>query len=210
MTHSLTVVFFARTLYLGDVNPTTAPELCAKASLHRRSDGVLYQDFFKVVLENVTEVDKVNHLKRLKREFWAFPKNVGWNVDLTGTRASSSSGGGGDGEQKKRAGSVHSEGSGGSSYSGKGSGLGLGLGSGLGTGLGRGIGSGIGLELGPGMGSEGGGSSPNRGSPVIAVPSDAVSGNVIEAINTTLNLLDKHYIDRDLNRTGNLATLVTY
>lgn len=30
VTHSLTVVFFARTLYLGDVNPTTAPELCAK------------------------------------------------------------------------------------------------------------------------------------------------------------------------------------
>ena len=29
-----------------------------------------------------------------------------------------------------------------------------------------------------------------------AVPSDSVNGNFLEAINTTLNLLDKHYMDR--------------
>jgi len=28
------------------------------------------------------------------------------------------------------------------------------------------------------------------------VPSDSVNGNFLEAINTTLNLLDKHYMDR--------------
>ena len=31
-----------------------------------------------------------------------------------------------------------------------------------------------------------------------AVPSDSVNGNFLEAINTTLNLLDKHYMDRQI------------
>jgi hypothetical protein len=93
----------------------------------------------QVVLENATEVDKVAYLKLLKREFWAFPKNVGWNIDL-----SSPPPGAADGRR-----------------------------------------------------------------PVVAVPSDAVSGNVIEAINTTLNMLDKHYIDRDLNRTGNSIVMIS-
>ena len=149
VTHSLTVVFFARTLYLDGVDPTLTPDLWCKASLQTRSDGVLYQDFFKVVLENSSEVDKVAHLKMLKREFWAFPKNVGWNIErdqpyrtATGTYTAPSF----SQEKKKRP---------------------------------------------------------------IAVPSDAVTGNVLEAINTTLNLLDKHYIDRDLVRTGNSIVMVS-
>jgi hypothetical protein len=93
-----------------------------------------------VVLENATEVDKVAYLKLLKREFWAFPKNVGWNIDLS---------------QEPPAGAADGR------------------------------------------------------RPVVAVPSDAVSGNVIEAINTTLNMLDKHYIDRDLNRTGNSIVMIS-
>jgi hypothetical protein len=50
VTHSLTVVFFARTLYLDGVDPIHTPDLCSKASLQKRSDGVLYQDFFKVTI----------------------------------------------------------------------------------------------------------------------------------------------------------------
>ena len=34
-------------------------------------------------------------------------------------------------------------------------------------------------------------------------PSTASQGNILEAINITLNLLHLHYIDRDLHRTGN-------
>ena len=149
VTHSLTVVFFARTLYLDGVDPTLTPDLWCKASLQTRSDGVLYQDFFKVVLENSSEVDKVAHLRMLKKEFWAFPKNVGWNIErdqpyrtATGTYTPPSL----SQEKKKRP---------------------------------------------------------------IAVPSDAVTGNVLEAINTTLNLLDKHYIDRDLLRTGNSIVMIS-
>ena len=149
VTHSLTVVFFARTLYLDGVDPVRTPNLCCKASLQKRSDGVLYQDFFKVVLENSSEVDKVAHLRVLKKEFWAFPKNVGWNIEknrpdtaATGTYTPPSS----DANEQIRP---------------------------------------------------------------IAVPSDALNGNVLEAINTTLNLLDKHYIDRDLLRTGNSIVMIS-
>jgi Vacuolar membrane-associated protein Iml1 len=40
-------------------------------------------------------------------------------------------------------------------------------------------------------------------------PSSASQGNVLEAINVTLNLLQFHYLDRDLHRTGNSLVLVS-
>lgn len=41
------------------------------------------------------------------------------------------------------------------------------------------------------------------------VPSRAVDGNILEAINVTLNILDKHHMDRDLNRTGQSIVVIT-
>ncbi|CAH0485256.1 unnamed protein product [Peronospora farinosa] len=41
------------------------------------------------------------------------------------------------------------------------------------------------------------------------VPSRAKDGNILEAINVTLNVLDKHYMDRDLNRTGQGIVMMT-
>lgn len=41
------------------------------------------------------------------------------------------------------------------------------------------------------------------------VPSKATNGNVLEAINVTLNMLDKHYMDRDLSRTGQNIVMIT-
>ena len=40
-------------------------------------------------------------------------------------------------------------------------------------------------------------------------PSSASQGNVLEAINVALNLLQYHYFDRDLNRTGNSIVVVS-
>jgi Vacuolar membrane-associated protein Iml1 len=40
-------------------------------------------------------------------------------------------------------------------------------------------------------------------------PSTASHGNVLEAINVTLNLLQFHYLDRDLQRTGNSIVIVS-
>lgn len=41
------------------------------------------------------------------------------------------------------------------------------------------------------------------------LPSSAAQGNILEAINTGLNLLQLHYIDRDLNRVGNSIVVVS-
>lgn len=40
-------------------------------------------------------------------------------------------------------------------------------------------------------------------------PSTATQGNVLEAINVTLNLLQYHFLDRDLHRTGNSILVVS-
>ena len=37
----------------------------------------------------------------------------------------------------------------------------------------------------------------------------AADGNVLEAINFTLNVLEKHYMDRDVQRTGNSIVLIS-
>ncbi|CAK4408937.1 unnamed protein product [Aphanomyces euteiches] len=41
------------------------------------------------------------------------------------------------------------------------------------------------------------------------VPARASEGNFLEAINVTLNVLDKHYMDRDLNRAGQGIVMIT-
>lgn len=41
------------------------------------------------------------------------------------------------------------------------------------------------------------------------VPARAMDGNILEAINVTLNIFDKHYMDRDLNRTGQSIVMIT-
>lgn len=40
-------------------------------------------------------------------------------------------------------------------------------------------------------------------------PSNASQGNVLEAINLTTNMLQFHYLDRDLHRTGNSIVVIS-
>ena len=42
-----------------------------------------------------------------------------------------------------------------------------------------------------------------------ALPSGSSGGNMLEALNTTLNVLDKHFMDRDLERTGNSIVMIS-
>ena len=42
-----------------------------------------------------------------------------------------------------------------------------------------------------------------QGSRPCLLAANAAQGNFLEAINVTLNVLEKHYMDRDLSRTGN-------
>lgn len=41
------------------------------------------------------------------------------------------------------------------------------------------------------------------------IPARASKGNFLEAINVTLNVLEKHYMDRDLSRTGNSIVMIS-
>ena len=45
--------------------------------------------------------------------------------------------------------------------------------------------------------------------PSLGVPAKAARGNFLEAINVTLNVLEKHYMDRDLTRTGNSILMIS-
>ncbi|CAM9696915.1 unnamed protein product, partial [Discosporangium mesarthrocarpum] len=50
------------------------------------------------------------------------------------------------------------------------------------------------------------GSTPDWG---VGIPSLAAQGNFLEAINVTLNVLEKHYMDRDLARSGNSIVMIS-
>ena len=123
LTHNLTVVFFSRT-YIR--HPEGERGNGRSSSVHMDSDGRMYEDHYKIVLENETTVED-NLIHRLKQEFVKYPKGVKWNLSLGNERT----------------------------------------------------------------------------------PSTASQGNVLEAINITLNLLQLHYIDRDLHRTGNSIVIIT-
>jgi hypothetical protein len=148
VTHSLTIVYFARSLVVNVKNnhsliiPFGQPSaglggtsgfVATSRSTQTEEGGVYYRDFFKVVAEAVADMEKVKVLQVLKREFWNFPKAVGWSI-------------GADAQQRVQR---------------------------------------------------------------FSVPSDAANGNFLEAVNTTLNLLDKHYMDRDLTRTGGSIVIIS-
>jgi hypothetical protein len=155
VSHSLSVVFFSRTLHI-DLDSISAPDLYHKSSMKLRSDGVRYQDHFKIVVSNASEVDKVSCMQTLKKEFWSYPALLNWNIPP------------GLFNSKHWHGSENHLNNTGSGQKGK--------------------------------------YCPRR---PLALPSDACNGNVLEAINTCLNLLDKHYMDRDLNRTGNCVVVIS-
>jgi len=122
VTHNLTVVFFSRT-YIR--HQDGEKEGKSSSSVHVDSDGRMFEDHYKIVVENETNFDSLIH--RMKKEFVSYPKSVNWDMALGSERT----------------------------------------------------------------------------------PSTASQGNVLEAINITLNLLHLHYIDRDLHRTGNSIVIIT-
>ena len=91
VSHSLTVIFFTRSLFSDRVDPLFLPGLANRQSVKQRFDGVYYQDSFKVAIENTTDIDRVHLLRTLKKEFWAFPTLVGWKAAPNGHRAWSQS-----------------------------------------------------------------------------------------------------------------------
>jgi hypothetical protein len=124
VTHSLTVVFFSRTFIRTSSQATFKDR--SSTTIKRDVDGRLYEDSYKVVLENVTKPDWDSLIVQIKEAFLSFPVDLNWRL----------------GAESK-------------------------------------------------------------------LPSSAAQGNILEAINTGLNLLQLHYIDRDLNRVGNSIVVVS-
>lgn len=176
VSHMLTVIFFARSLYLDDrIAPNLFPELLSKKSMIA-NDGYYQQDHIKIVLENIEGIDKHKCISKLRSELWTFAKNCGWKIpDLpnmssnTANRASQldawSSTQSLDALDDVRPSKIDD-------------------------------------------------TRPRAGTDATKflsciVPSDSMHGNFLESINITLNILDKHYMDRDLTRTGNAIVLIT-
>lgn len=68
--------------------------------------------------------------------------------------------------------------------------------------------SGGGDNSGSGSGSDDGDQTGGRHR-AFKSPTGAAQGNFLEAINVTLNVLEKHYMDRDLSRTGNSIVMIS-
>jgi hypothetical protein len=124
LTHNLTVVYFSRTFVRHKEDSSRSNTASA---VHTNSDGRMYCDNYKIVLNNETNTDWNSLIYRMKQAFVNYPREVKW--DLT-----------------------------------------------------------------PGM---------------ERIPSTAGQGNILEAVNMTLNLLHLHFIDRDLHRTGNSIVIMT-
>jgi DEP domain-containing protein 5 len=122
----------------------------------KHSSGFYQQDFFKIVIENVADIDKLAQIKVLRQEFWEFAKCMGWRACKDPER-----------EFTAR------------------------------------------LAINAEEDSRASAASPTKPSLNYVLPSDAVHGNVLEAINSALNILEKHYMDRDLQRTGNSIVLIS-
>jgi hypothetical protein len=132
VTHSLTVLFFSRSYLLvrkeAKINPELSSSFPDISTVQRDSDGRLYQDHYKVVVENETRPDWESLVLKIKKAFVEYPQQGGWGISS---------------ETESR------------------------------------------------------------------IPSTAAQGNLLEAINVTLNVLSLHYIDRDLHRTGNSIVVIS-
>lgn len=162
VSHALTVIFFARTLYVDNRHQATIARQSdntndAPGNNHTNIkemrlgvDGPLFEDYYKVVMDKRTDINKTDCLRTLKKAFWDFPIDLKWRISQSNAVAVPQT-----------------------------------------------------------MSDQSNSNETVYLSNISAVPSDAVDGNALEAINTTLNLMDKHYRDRDLQRTGNSIVMTS-
>lgn len=132
-----------------------------------RAAAAYYEDHYKVVIENVADIDRVAILRTLKREFWGFPRLVGWGEHWHGHGSGGGKGKGNGYAPYHPRPQPHQEGQHQASHQPQES-----------------------------VGDRGAADEGGRAYCYRAVPSAAINGCFLGAINTTLNLLEKHYMDR--------------
>eukprot|EP01083_Nonionella_stella_P203130 741470_1 len=129
VSHSVTIVFFARTFYKTSGDQIDPVKSSIPTGISSDSKGRLFRDTYKVVLDTTSLPPWDELLKLLKTEFYAFPKSMKWYETDPVTKLSS-------------------------------------------------------------------------------YPSTSAEGNVLETINLTIDKFDRHYVDRDLERTGQAMEII--
>lgn len=159
-----------------------------RRSFGQTSDGFQYQDSFKIVIENIAEFDQTTQINRLRQEFWDYPKRLGWRVPphvlasvlgKTGASSQTSTSGGDSGVPARDTTTPPPDSSNAT----------------VATVISA-------VAVTPTTVS-------TPGEVNYSVPSDSVHGNFLEAINMSLNILSKHYLDRDLLRTNNSIVMIS-
>jgi hypothetical protein len=82
-THSLTVIFFCRTFLFSNDDKTSRSFFLEKRNedktfMQKDVDGRVYEDHYKVVVENETRVDWDALIYTIKKAFVSFPLELGW------------------------------------------------------------------------------------------------------------------------------------
>ena len=87
LTHNLTVVFFSRTYirqndfgHAEEKSSSPAVRKRSSSATHVDSDGRMFEDHYKIVIENETNADYDSLVHRMKQEFVMYPKLVKWDL----------------------------------------------------------------------------------------------------------------------------------
>lgn len=164
-------------------------DLYSKRSFGQTSDGFQYQDSFKIVIENIAEFDQTTQINRLRQEFWEYPRRIGWKVPAHVLTAMLSRPGGSSSSLPVTPVSAATMASSSTEHPISG------------------VDANTGHTNHPHLNATS--TSSSSAEVNFAVPSDAVHGNLLEAINMSLNILSKHYLDRDLLRTNNSIVMIS-
>ena len=189
VTHSLSIIFFARTYYFNKSTVSFYQSSDKKLEGYRKraysfadyeespanaskcllsiDDDIVYEDFYKIVLDNCIYSDKTNFMRSMKEEFWRFPKILKWQLGKNKVKAETFF-------KPEKSKNIND-----------------------------------GVENSKILPKNDEQDDNNDENDFYAIPSGASGGNVLEALNTTLNVLEKHYMDRDLERTGNSIVMIS-
>eukprot|EP00516_Mucochytrium_quahogii_P002293 CAMPEP_0203756320 /NCGR_PEP_ID=MMETSP0098-20131031/9615_1 /ASSEMBLY_ACC=CAM_ASM_000208 /TAXON_ID=96639 /ORGANISM=" , Strain NY0313808BC1" /LENGTH=1878 /DNA_ID=CAMNT_0050648153 /DNA_START=134 /DNA_END=5767 /DNA_ORIENTATION=- len=198
VTHRLTVVYFSRT-YFNIMPPEGTP------AVNIDYDGRYYTDLYHTIFENETRPNWSTLLMLLKRGFMNFPQIAGWKVPREKENV----------EFKRSSFSGMPQSPSMDMFMSKSGGSASNISSPLSS-----------LSCGSESPRSAGDSShgrfvldscneevctdPNSSEgKCFGLPSTAQEGGCLEAINLCLNILDKHFMDRDFTRTGQAMVLVT-
>ena len=164
-------------------------------------------------MADIEKADKTALVKQLRDEFWNYPKTVGWNLSSNSTSSTGGSSTSSSSSSSSSSGSSSSSSSSSGNLSNRSSSNNINLDNNVTNGTNSNNNSRSSSSSSSSSSSTCSSSNSNSSNktefPSGSVPSDAVHGNFLEAINTSLNILNKHFMDRDLQKTNNSIVMIS-